>query len=78
MYNLDVEEFKGSKSATEVEWEGIKSGEEEMEAGPSRALTDQDSSKTSAAAHLRGNVSTLQERDWKPQLSPSHNNQFTD
>lgn len=77
MYNLDIEEFKGSKSATEVECEGIKSGEEEMEAEPSRALTDQDGSNASAAAHVRGNVRTLRERDWKPQLSPSHNNQFT-
>lgn len=41
VYNLDVEEFKGSKSASKVEFEGIKSGEGEMEAAPSRALPDE-------------------------------------
>lgn len=41
VYNLDVEEFEGSKSASKVEFEGIKSGEEEMEAARSRALPNQ-------------------------------------
>lgn len=38
MYNPDVEEFKSSKSATAVEFEGIKSSEAEMKVEPSKKL----------------------------------------
>ena len=39
MYNPDVEEFQGSKSATADELMGIKSSEEETKAEPREELS---------------------------------------
>lgn len=39
MYDPDVGEFKSSKSASAVEFEGIKSSEEEMKVEPTADLS---------------------------------------
>ena len=72
MYNPGAKEFKGSKSATEAEFEGINQMKKEQQQSLAKSSQSRGTVPvTLLTAHLRGNLRTRQDRGLNPQVTIS-------